>query len=517
MNHYNTPHSSQEERALDSHQCHMSKSMLKAFRRAAGAVPPLVNIRFFVSSGLKTNMNLLNDGTTWLWLFIVIFTAIFGKLIGCLITARLVGMGWRESFTVGILMNTKGLIGLIAFNVGHDTKLINDHIFLIMVIMTLTTTFITSPVLSAVYSPKYWKTSSKQRPSGRLSVTTRKRMSVFHKISQTFSSSSQRGSLSNVDGQESIAKISLLLYLGDDFGPLISMVRLMLLFQVDQFASNVQVADSLSISVLKIVEPTERTSSIMITKKIDEVVKTDVGLNMMRMFTTIVNVPVNSLASVSPASEIGDEVNQIAVSESCDLVLVPYNGQKAVGGLTSRSKVEKIRDIVRTVRRAAVCVVASKSNLVSGIDTVSVCSLLAVVGGTTEDELVLKLACRFIYCKSFAVHITILKFQDQGPDPATVTEKLIGRLTTECSANVTLNDDQGISRNQSETTLDGTAMRLSPTMEQRRGNNVDDSDSLASTKSKKKRIEMETLGIVGQSLFNSNDLNAVLLVISQNV
>uniref|UniRef100_A0A915JCM2 Uncharacterized protein n=1 Tax=Romanomermis culicivorax TaxID=13658 RepID=A0A915JCM2_ROMCU len=57
MLHYNTPHFSEEERALDSHQCRMSKSMLKGFLGAAGAVPPLANVRvsLTVRPGLNKN------------------------------------------------------------------------------------------------------------------------------------------------------------------------------------------------------------------------------------------------------------------------------------------------------------------------------------------------------------------------------------------------------------------------------------------------------------------------------
>lgn len=42
-----------------------------------------------------------------------------GKFFGCMFTARLTtDLNWRESCTVGVLMNTKGLVELIVLNIG---------------------------------------------------------------------------------------------------------------------------------------------------------------------------------------------------------------------------------------------------------------------------------------------------------------------------------------------------------------------------------------------------------------
>ena len=41
-------------------------------------------------------------------MFLVIAVAIVGKVFGCTLAARLSRLTWRESFTVGVLMNCKG-------------------------------------------------------------------------------------------------------------------------------------------------------------------------------------------------------------------------------------------------------------------------------------------------------------------------------------------------------------------------------------------------------------------------
>lgn len=68
---------------------------------------------YFALSGLSTNLGLLNNGITWAYVFGVIAVAFFAKVIGGTLAARLSGLVWRESFTIGALMSCKGLVELI--------------------------------------------------------------------------------------------------------------------------------------------------------------------------------------------------------------------------------------------------------------------------------------------------------------------------------------------------------------------------------------------------------------------
>jgi len=110
---------------------------------------------YFASSGLKTKLGLLNDWMTGAFCLLVIVVACTGKIIGCTLAARSSGFPWRESFSIGVLMNTKGLVELIVLNIGLDAGVINDRIFVVMVVMALVTTFMTSPIIAYVYPRKY--------------------------------------------------------------------------------------------------------------------------------------------------------------------------------------------------------------------------------------------------------------------------------------------------------------------------------------------------------------------------
>lgn len=103
---------------------------------------------FFVSTGLKTQIGLLNQGNLWLVCAEVILIAVIGKFLGSAIAAKLVGQSWRDSLRIGALMNTRGLMELVVLNIGYDLGILSKEIFAMMVLMALVTTFMTGPILN---------------------------------------------------------------------------------------------------------------------------------------------------------------------------------------------------------------------------------------------------------------------------------------------------------------------------------------------------------------------------------
>jgi len=104
---------------------------------------------FFAYSGLRTDIGTL-DSTTWPLALLVLFAAVLGKLGGTAAAAKLTGLPWREATGLGILMNTRGLMELVALNIGLDIGIISSTTFTIMVMMALATTLMTSPLLKAL-------------------------------------------------------------------------------------------------------------------------------------------------------------------------------------------------------------------------------------------------------------------------------------------------------------------------------------------------------------------------------
>jgi len=103
---------------------------------------------FFAFTGLRTKIGLLNDARSWLICGLIIVVATAGKLGGSMLAARLTGTAWADAFALGALMNSRGLMELIALNVGYELGILTPRIFAMMVLMALVTTFATGPLLS---------------------------------------------------------------------------------------------------------------------------------------------------------------------------------------------------------------------------------------------------------------------------------------------------------------------------------------------------------------------------------
>jgi Kef-type K+ transport system membrane component KefB len=119
---------------------------------------------FFAYSGLRTQVGLLNDSTSWIICLGIIGVATLGKLGGTMVTARLTGMHWNDSFALGALMNTRGLVELVALNIGYDLGILSPRIFAMMVLMALVTTFLTGPLLNLAER-------AKRRAAGEVAVS----------------------------------------------------------------------------------------------------------------------------------------------------------------------------------------------------------------------------------------------------------------------------------------------------------------------------------------------------------
>ncbi len=102
---------------------------------------------FFVFTGLRTQLGLLNDWQSWLMCGGIILVAIVGKLGGSMLAARWAGMGWRHATALGVLMNTRGLMELVVLNIGYDLGVLSARIFAMLVLMALVTTFMTGPLV----------------------------------------------------------------------------------------------------------------------------------------------------------------------------------------------------------------------------------------------------------------------------------------------------------------------------------------------------------------------------------
>lgn len=111
---------------------------------------------YFANSGLNTQLGLLNDGASWWTLVVLVVLATAAKVIPVSLMARaVVSKDWRYCMSIGLLMNTRGIVQLVVLNIGVELGILSPKLFAIFVLMATILTFMTSPLLSMIYHNPY--------------------------------------------------------------------------------------------------------------------------------------------------------------------------------------------------------------------------------------------------------------------------------------------------------------------------------------------------------------------------
>lgn len=102
---------------------------------------------FFTFSGLNTEFGLLFTPGVLLFTLGCTAVAVVGKFGGCWGAARLAGEPGPVALRVATLMNARGLMQLIAINVGLSEGIVTRTMFTVLVVVALVTTVMATPLL----------------------------------------------------------------------------------------------------------------------------------------------------------------------------------------------------------------------------------------------------------------------------------------------------------------------------------------------------------------------------------
>ena len=105
---------------------------------------------FFICTGLQTHIGLIQGKEMWLLCGVFILAAIVGKFGGTLVAARLSKESWKNSLYMGAFMNTRGLMELVVLTIGLEMEILPPVIYVMLVLMTLVTTFMTTPFIALI-------------------------------------------------------------------------------------------------------------------------------------------------------------------------------------------------------------------------------------------------------------------------------------------------------------------------------------------------------------------------------
>lgn len=282
---------------------------------------------YFALSGLSTDLGLLNDGITWGYVIGVIACAFSGKIIGGTLAAKAMKLVWRESFSIGVLMSCKGLVELIVLNIGLQARILSQRTFTIFVVMALVTTVSTTPLTKWLYPPWY-----------------RKKLEQWKRGEIDWDGNSLRPE--GISKSDSLSQIQdtkirrLLVYLRLDSLPsLFTFISLLGDENALPKTGEIQNSDAgedssrapiirkrpLEVHGLRLVELTERTSSVMKVAEVDDLSRRDPVVNAFRTFSQLHDVAVSGNVVIAPEDSYAQTVVTQASNQESDFVLIPWS------------------------------------------------------------------------------------------------------------------------------------------------------------------------------------------------
>ncbi|CAJ2641509.1 unnamed protein product [Trifolium pratense] len=256
---------------------------------------------FFAISGLKTNIGLVQGSHTWTIIIVVIFLACIGKIVGTLAVAIFYQMPIREGATLGLLMNTKGLVEMIVLNVGKDQKIFDEESFAVMVVITLLMTGIIVPFVSIIY-----------RPSRRNIYYNRRTLQILKPDAEF--------------------RVLVCVHSPRNVPTMINLIE----------ASNPTKGSPICVYVLHLVELSGRTSAMLIvhnTNKPEHAAlnrteaQSDHIINAFKNYEQHTSyVSVHPLTAMSPYPTMHDDICNLAEDKRVSLIIIPFHKQQTVDG-----------------------------------------------------------------------------------------------------------------------------------------------------------------------------------------
>ncbi|KAE9607687.1 hypothetical protein Lal_00026666 [Lupinus albus] len=340
---------------------------------------------YFVSSGLKTNVATISGLKSWGLLVLVIFNACFGKIFGTIVVSLLCKIPLQESLAMGFLMNTKGLVELIVLNIGKDRKVLNDQTFAIMVLMAIFTTFITTPLVIAVYKPakRIAKSDYKYKTIKRKDINTQLRLLVcFH------STKNVPSMLNLIEASRGIGK-----------------------------------KEGLSLYALHLMELTERPSAILMVQKTKmnglpfwnkggHYSNANQIVIAFEAYEQLSRVSIRPMTTISPFSNIHEDICTSAEEKQSAMIILPFHKHPRVDGTWENTRIE-FRSINRRVLDHAPCSVGilvdrglGGSTHVAASNVASTITML-FFGGHDDQE---ALAYALRMAEHPGINLTIVRF-----------------------------------------------------------------------------------------------------------
>jgi Kef-type K+ transport system membrane component KefB/mannitol/fructose-specific phosphotransferase system IIA component (Ntr-type) len=84
----------------------------------------------------------------------IVAVACVAKVVGCAVGARMTGIAWREATAIGFGMNSRGAMEILLAMLAMEAGIINEKVFVALVIMAVVTSMLSGPALIRLLRPR---------------------------------------------------------------------------------------------------------------------------------------------------------------------------------------------------------------------------------------------------------------------------------------------------------------------------------------------------------------------------
>jgi Kef-type K+ transport system membrane component KefB len=343
---------------------------------------------YFTLSGLRTNLGLLNSPAAWGYFFMIIVLSMFGKIIGCAVVARMVKIPWRESFTIGVLMNTKGLIELIILNIGLDSGVIDQTIFSMLVLKAIVLTCFTSPVVNIIYPPYRHKNITQS------SDVEMESASDIFKTSEIHFKSLYLPGMSYISSLLSIIKI---------FSP----------------GKNSHRAD---LHAVRAISTSYRSSTIMKAAHPVDSLNHDSVINVFNSFASVNRINVNGHFIMSSEEDLANEICQVGSNSNLNLIVIPCTNPK-FAVVEPGAEVFEENTFVKNIADIWNKTLAIVMDGIPSIQSLEIYSIFVPFFGGPDDREALLFALRVGKSRKSRIHVLHIKLRENDTNISFDIEK----------------------------------------------------------------------------------------------
>ncbi|HEY5476271.1 MAG TPA: cation:proton antiporter [Tepidiformaceae bacterium] len=104
---------------------------------------------FLAGIGLHFSLSALSTWSTVTLAGLILLAAMLSKFVGCGLGAY--RLGWADASRVGVGMIPRGEVGMVVAQIGQSLGVIGEHVYAVVVLMSVATTLVAPPLLKLTY------------------------------------------------------------------------------------------------------------------------------------------------------------------------------------------------------------------------------------------------------------------------------------------------------------------------------------------------------------------------------